>query len=1052
MKKLKILLMNVFILFLILGFSNVVHAEGDVLDVTVDNSSFSVSKDNVTVGDIVKISVDIKANTTNPWKTVTISFTKPVTLAESNSYYLTYNSTTGLYETDLLIDNNWQNGTYIIERIYFSDGTNFISRYNSKNPNALWYGFNDEHSIDLSGCSFCVYGTTADAELPQIYGSSLEMSTRQVMNGDTIKYSVKITDNVSVESASIHLIWNNETGSGLRWDFKTINLTYNPKAGVYEGNLTIDSNLKMGFWQIYYIAASDSNDNYICMYNNAETTATPNYNWSSTIYSFYNYGENPDSEFTLNSLSVDNDLVTGGEQVNISLQAMNYFGIDGVKLFYKKNNIDELYIVDAIFDSVETTGSSNGIQYYYNIYKATLDFNLYGYNGEWVIDKIEITSKRNNVTTIYNSQLHEDVETDLSSGNFETYGLIDDSIAPTISSYEIDKNIINYGDIINLSISASDDSSGIQSVIANYTLPNKSAKDYFLKYDSNENNYKYIFEFNAQENSGKYIINYILLEDKAGNITKITNDISELSFNFDSPIKIVSPAQYLNTTTTYRMKAVISSKAITDVIWTSTNPSIASINSTTGVLSTKSTEGNFSVIATAADGSGIYGKIDLVVTNVHIKVGESTSIGNSSYTTYSEVEWKIEDESILGKTGSYGTISINNYYKHSIEVKGLKEGITTIGMYTPSGDMLLSSKVYVYNPVTKLNSNIENLRMKKDENKNLVISALSNESLPCDATIIYESENKDVVTVDSNGKVTAVGYGTTNINIYYQYEGISLTIPVIVSIYIEDMTLNPESCTIKKGSNQDIIASIIPDDAMNKILTWSSSDTNVATVDANGVVTAKAKGTATITAKTNDGSDISKTCYITVKDTDLPYIDVTYDNWYYSAVEFVHNNNYMTGTTPNKVFSPNEKLTRAMLVTILHRMEGQPYQSGTSKFPDVQDTSAYYYVAVKWATANNIVSGYDNGNFGPNDLITREQLAVMLNSYCKYKGEYKSTIADYSKYRDSDKISEFAKWGMNWAVGSGVITGTNEGYLNPQGTATRAEAAAMLCKYCIREK
>ena len=76
----------------------------------------------------------------------------------------------------------------------------------------------------------------------------------------------------------------------------------------------------------------------------------------------------------------------------------------------------------------------------------------------------------------------------------------------------------------------------------------------------------------------------------------------------------------------------------------------------------------------------------------------------------------------------------------------------------------------------------------------------------------------------------------------------------------------------------------------------------------------------------------------------------------------------------------------------------------------------------------------------------------MLNSYCKYKGEYKSTIADYSKYKDSDKISEFAKWGMNWAVGSKVITGTDEGYLNPQGNATRAEVAAMLYKYCMNVK
>ena len=187
------------------------------------------------------------------------------------------------------------------------------------------------------------------------------------------------------------------------------------------------------------------------------------------------------------------------------------------------------------------------------------------------------------------------------------------------------------------------------------------------------------------------------------------------------------------------------------------------------------------------------------------------------------------------------------------------------------------------------------------------------------------------------------------------------------------------------------------------------------------------------------------------KKKEIPFEDVSEQEWYYGAVKYNYENGMILGTS-DTTFAPDSKLTRAMLVTILHRMEGQPYQSGTSKFPDVQDTSAYYYVAVKWATANNIVSGYDNGNFGPNDLITREQLAVMLNSYCKYKGEYKSTIADYSKYKDSDKISEFAKWGMNWAVGSKVITGTDEGYLNPQGNATRAEVAAMLYKYCMNVK
>lgn len=189
-----------------------------------------------------------------------------------------------------------------------------------------------------------------------------------------------------------------------------------------------------------------------------------------------------------------------------------------------------------------------------------------------------------------------------------------------------------------------------------------------------------------------------------------------------------------------------------------------------------------------------------------------------------------------------------------------------------------------------------------------------------------------------------------------------------------------------------------------------------------------------------------KDTYKVPTDTELPFEDVDRDEWYYSAIEYAYNKKFISGTSAT-TFSPEMKLTRGMLVTILHNIEGKPYVQGKCKFPDVQDTQEYYYSAIKWASANNIVSGYSTGNFGPDDNITREQLAVILNQYCKYKGKYKAVKADYSQFTDNGKISEFAKWGMNWAVGSGIINGS-KGKLNPQGTATRAEAAAMLSNYC----
>ena len=188
-----------------------------------------------------------------------------------------------------------------------------------------------------------------------------------------------------------------------------------------------------------------------------------------------------------------------------------------------------------------------------------------------------------------------------------------------------------------------------------------------------------------------------------------------------------------------------------------------------------------------------------------------------------------------------------------------------------------------------------------------------------------------------------------------------------------------------------------------------------------------------------------KDTYKVPTDTDLPFEDVDSDEWYYNAIKYSYNNKIIMGYN-STTFAPNDNITRGMLVTILYRMEGSPKVSTTSKFPDVKDSSMYYYKAVNWAASNKIVSGYDTGKFGPDDNITREQLAVILWKYSKYKGKDKDVTADFTKFLDSSKISSYAKKGMNWALGVGVMHGSN-GKLLPQGTATRAEAAAMLSNY-----
>ena len=180
---------------------------------------------------------------------------------------------------------------------------------------------------------------------------------------------------------------------------------------------------------------------------------------------------------------------------------------------------------------------------------------------------------------------------------------------------------------------------------------------------------------------------------------------------------------------------------------------------------------------------------------------------------------------------------------------------------------------------------------------------------------------------------------------------------------------------------------------------------------------------------------------------DLPFEDVSKDKWYYNAIDYVYSNNIIKGYDKSH-FGPEDVLTRGQLVTVLYRMEGEQPIEGTPIFPDVQDSSKYYYKAIKWATDNKIVSGYNTGFFGPNDIITREQLAVILNKYAKFKEKDVSQSDELERFSDVDQISGYALNQIKWAVGAGVISGNKNGTLNPKGQASRAEVSAMIEKYC----
>ena len=177
-----------------------------------------------------------------------------------------------------------------------------------------------------------------------------------------------------------------------------------------------------------------------------------------------------------------------------------------------------------------------------------------------------------------------------------------------------------------------------------------------------------------------------------------------------------------------------------------------------------------------------------------------------------------------------------------------------------------------------------------------------------------------------------------------------------------------------------------------------------------------------------------------------PFEDVSDTAWYADAVAYAYENVLMSGVSSTR-FSPGVTTTRGMIVTILHRMEGEPAPDGTAFFSDVS-SGAWYRDAVLWAAENGVVAGYGGGRFGPGDPITREQLTVILARYADQEGYDLSDWADLSAFSDAGSVSSWAEDAMAWACGAGLISGTGGGKLSPKGNATRAQVAAILMRFC----
>ena len=289
--------------------------------------------------------------------------------------------------------------------------------------------------------------------------------------------------------------------------------------------------------------------------------------------------------------------------------------------------------------------------------------------------------------------------------------------------------------------------------------------------------------------------------------------------------------------------------------------------------------------------------------------------------------------------------------------------------------------------------------------------------------------------------ITPKGLTADNYDITFETGTLTVKDPLSprFNVYVLDSKHGTVEADCRYARKGDVVTLTIKPD-------WGYELETLTVTDSHGYelkLTYHSNGTYTFTMPRDN---VTVKAIFTVRD--MPFVDVPGDAWYAGGVRYVYAHGLMNGTG-NWRFSPNRTTTRAMIATILYRMEGSPRVYGTSQFGDVE-AGSWYEDAVIWATQNDIVEGYTSKTFGPNDPITREQMAAMLYRYADYcrcdmsAGRY----VDLSKYSDMNEISDYAIPALRWAVGEEIIEGRTGKRLAPTDTATRAEVAVMLMRFC----
>jgi hypothetical protein len=367
-------------------------------------------------------------------------------------------------------------------------------------------------------------------------------------------------------------------------------------------------------------------------------------------------------------------------------------------------------------------------------------------------------------------------------------------------------------------------------------------------------------------------------------------------------------------------------------------------------------------------------------------------------------------------------------------------------------DMVVAAEASVYTPwVTSLAFDKSSLNLSQSSTNQLaLIATLSDDTTVqvTDYVFSYTSSNKAVATVSASGLVTAIGNGTAVITAQCMGYDPAPSVTVTVGTPVVNRT---RSTTYTIGATAGMGGAISPNGTIQVAENGSKAfiitpDTGYEIRDV--LVDGKSVGKVTEYAFSGISSNHTIEAQFVTHETVCAakkFSDVDTSLWYHEGIDFAFASGLFKGTSET-TFEPNADMTRAMLVSVLWRLDKEPNSTAANLFADIA-SGTWYAKAVTWAAENDIVAGYNAELFGPNDTITREQMASILYRYATYKGYDLTPSKDLTAFSDAGDVSTWAITAMKWAVGEELITGVSAANLEPAGKASRAQVAAILMRF-----